>query len=147
MLTGRFDASSPRTVHYKQAADSNEQQFVMFWADTDPRQLSAAPAQAISPLGLNGSRQTYLYQHIPDFVADPWKYVMCPRRPGTVFPISSGEQPNDCKVVSNSDDDCAAGHADASDKKRWVTVNNRKSDKTVWQRGRVSSQRKWFYWF
>ena len=141
MLTGRFDASSPGTVHYKQTADSNEQQFVMFRADTDPGQLSAAPAQAISPPGLNGSRQTYLYQHIRDFVADPWKDVMCPR-PGTVFPISSDVQPNGCEVVSNSNDDCAAGHADASDKKRRVTVGNRKSDKRVCRRGRVSSQRK-----
>jgi len=135
MLNGRFDASSPGTVFFKQAVNGEQQQFVMFRTNTEDRQLSATVPEPISPPGLDGPRQSYLYKQIRDFVSDPWKDVMCPP-PGTVFPITSDEQPNNTAVISDSDEDWEGAVGEASHKKRRVSTASRKSDKRVCRRGR-----------
>jgi len=105
MLIGRFDASSPGTVFCKQTATSTEQQFVLPRTDMHHRQLSVRVPPPISPPGLDGPRQQYLYRQTQDFVSDPRKDVMCPL-PGTVFPVVNAVAVDD--AISGSDDDSVA---------------------------------------
>ena len=146
MSIGRFDDSSPCTVFCKQTASGTEQQFFLLRTDRHHRQLSVRVPPPISPPGLDGPRQQYLYRQIRDFVSDPWKEVMCPLR-GTVFPVDNAVAVDD--AISGSDDDslatdnlprCGRGRGTAAANKRSVVADDSTAGSSKRGKGRAQTK-------
>jgi hypothetical protein len=96
----RFDAGKPGRAFYRETTISEEKEFILLQPDKTVDHLPTSEPEAIPCPGLSADRQDYLYRQIRQYVADPWKDVMCPA-PGTFFSVEASV----ADAMEKSDDD------------------------------------------
>lgn len=92
-----FQALPNGTVVCKMAAESPAETFKL----VKSRIVENMPA-LIQPSGLTRERKAYLYEEIRDFVADPWKDIVCPLPPDPA-PVVTAVTPDDDNAAVESD--------------------------------------------